>query len=112
MDRFLLLYAEDNIQFVNATTSAHFFHLLRRQMHQGVRRPLVVFTPKSLLRAKAARSGVSELTQGSFDEVLPDPAVESGALDPADVRRVVCAAGKVAPDAIAAADEHTGSHAL
>src|SRR3546814_13569120 len=101
MERFLLLCAEDNIQVGNATTSAQFFHLLRRQMHQEVRRLLVVFTPKSLLRAMAARSGVSELTQGSFEEELLDPAVESGALAPPDGRRVVFAAGKVAEEGTA-----------
>jgi len=105
MERFLLLCAEDNIQVVNATTAGQFFHLLRRQMHLESRRPLVVFTPKSLLRAKPARSSVDQLTRGSFEEVLPDPAVASGALDPGDVRRVVCASGKVAQDAIAARDE-------
>jgi len=105
MERFLLLCAEDNIQVVNATTSGQFFHLLRRQMHRDVRRPLVAFTPKSLLRAKVARTRVDDLTQGTFEEVLPDPAVASGAIDPADVRRVVCASGKVAQDAIAARDE-------
>jgi len=105
MERFLLLCAEDNIQVVNATTSAQLFHLLRRQMHQEVRRPLVVFTPKSLLRAKPARSSIDELTRGSFEEVLPDPATAIGALDPNDVRRVVFATGKVAQDAIAARDE-------
>ncbi|HEU5082321.1 MAG TPA: multifunctional oxoglutarate decarboxylase/oxoglutarate dehydrogenase thiamine pyrophosphate-binding subunit/dihydrolipoyllysine-residue succinyltransferase subunit [Acidimicrobiales bacterium] len=105
MERFLLLCAEDNIQVVNATTAGQFFHLLRRQMHQEARRPLVVFTPKSLLRAKPARSAVDELTQGSFEEVLPDPALAGGSLDPGDVRRVVLATGKVAQDAIAARDE-------
>jgi multifunctional 2-oxoglutarate metabolism enzyme len=105
MERFLLLCAEDNVQVVNATTSGQFFHLLRRQMHQDVRKPLVVFTPKSLLRAKPARSRVEDLTNGSFEEVLPDPALASGDLEPADVRRVVCASGKVAHDAIAARDE-------
>lgn len=105
MERFLLLCAEDNIQVVNATTAGQFFHLLRRQMHQEARRPLIVFTPKSLLRAKPARSSVEELTHGSFEEVLPDPAVASGAIDTDDVRRVVLATGKVAQDAIASRDE-------
>ncbi len=101
MERFLLLCAEDNLQVVNATTSGQFFHLLRRQMHQDVRRPLIVFTPKSLLRAKAARSSVESLVTGSFEEILPDPAE----LDPADVQRIVLCSGKVAQDAIAARDE-------
>jgi len=105
MERFLLLCAEDNVQVVNATTSGQFFHVLRRQMHQEARTPLVVFTPKSLLRAKPARSRVEDLTRGSFEEVLSDPAVAAGTLDPTDVRRVVLATGKVAQDAIAARDE-------
>jgi len=105
MERFLLLCAEDNIQVANATTAGQFFHLLRRQMRLDVRRPLVVFTPKSLLRAKPARARIADLTSGSFEEVLPDPAVASGAIDRGDVRRVVLATGKVAQDAIAARDE-------
>lgn len=101
MERFLLLCAEDNIQVANCSTSAQFFHLLRRQMNRDIRRPLVVFTPKSLLRAKAARSSIEELTAGTFEEVLPDPAD----LDASSVNRVVLASGKVAQDAIAARDE-------
>jgi multifunctional 2-oxoglutarate metabolism enzyme len=101
MERFLLLCAEDNMQVVNATTSAQMFHLLRRQVHQEVTRPLIVFTPKSLLRAKPARSPIDALTRGSFEEILADPAE----LDPDSVNRVVLATGKVAQDAIAARDE-------
>ncbi|MGK2929867.1 MAG: multifunctional oxoglutarate decarboxylase/oxoglutarate dehydrogenase thiamine pyrophosphate-binding subunit/dihydrolipoyllysine-residue succinyltransferase subunit [Acidimicrobiales bacterium] len=101
MERFLLLCAEDNIQVVNATTSAQMFHLLRRQVHQDVNRPLVVLTPKSLLRAKPARSSIELLTTASFEEVLPD----LGELDASAVNRVVLATGKVAQDAIAARDE-------
>ena len=101
MERFLLLCAEDNIQVANCTTAGQFFHLVRRQMHRDVRKPLVVFTPKSLLRAKPARSPVERLTTGSFEEVLADPAE----LDAGAVNRVVLATGKVAQDAIAARDE-------
>nr|WP_283251165.1 multifunctional oxoglutarate decarboxylase/oxoglutarate dehydrogenase thiamine pyrophosphate-binding subunit/dihydrolipoyllysine-residue succinyltransferase subunit [Rhabdothermincola salaria] len=95
IERFLTLSAGDNIQVCNATTAAQFFHLLRRQMHREVRKPLIVFTPKSLLRAKASRSPVSELVTGSFQEVIDDP----GITDPAAVRRVVFASGKVAVEA-------------
>jgi 2-oxoglutarate decarboxylase len=102
IERFLTMCAEDNIQVANATTAAQYFHLLRRQMHRSVRKPLVVFTPKSLLRAKPARSKVEELTSGSFLEVLPDPTFNA---DAADVQRVVLASGKVGHDAIAARDE-------
>jgi 2-oxoglutarate dehydrogenase E1 component len=102
IERFLDLAAEDNIQVANATTAGQYFHLLRRQMHRDVRKPLVIFTPKSLLRAKSARSKVTELTQGSFLEVLPDPSLSA---DPAEVRRVVLASGKVGHDALAERDE-------
>ena len=73
IERFLTLAAEDNIQVCNATTAAQYFHLLRRQMKRELRKPLVIFTPKSLLRAKAARSPVADLESGSFQEVLDDP---------------------------------------
>jgi 2-oxoglutarate decarboxylase len=102
IERFLSACAEDNIQVANATTAAQYFHLIRRQMHRQVRKPLVVFTPKSLLRAKSARSKVEELTGGSFLEVLADPTYSG---DPSQVTRVVLASGKVGQDAIAARDE-------
>ncbi len=100
IERFLTLAAEDNIQVCNATTAAQFFHLLRRQMRRTVRKPLVVFTPKSLLRAKASRSPVEALTHGSFEEVLDDPRVA----DPDAVKRIVLCSGKVAYDALDARD--------
>ncbi len=101
IERFLTLCAEDNIQVTNCTSAAQYFHLLRRQMHRDVRKPLIEFTPKSLLRAKPARSKVEDLTHGSFREVLADP---SFAGDAASVKRVVLASGKVALDAIARRD--------
>ena len=101
IERFLTLCAGDNIQVCNATTAAQFFHLLRRQMHRDVRKPLVVFTPKSGLRAKTSRSPIAELTSGSFQEVLDDP----GVVDPATVRRVVLASGKVGVEARAERDQ-------
>src|SRR3954469_23897313 len=69
LERFLSLCAEDNIQVVNATTPAQYFHLLRRQVRRDFRKPLVVMTPKSLLRNKAAVSPVEDLVQGRFLEV-------------------------------------------
>jgi 2-oxoglutarate dehydrogenase E1 component len=101
IERFLTLAAEDNIQVVNATTAAQYFHLLRRQMLREVRKPLIVFTPKSLLRSRFSRSPVSALTEGTFEEVLDDPNVP----DPAAVRRIVLCSGKVSADALAARDE-------
>jgi 2-oxoglutarate decarboxylase len=102
VERFLTLAAEDNIQVVNATTAAQYFHLLRRQVRRDKRKPLVVFTPKSLLRAKQARSAVSELEQGRFREVIDDPGVADAEAD--SVRRVVLCTGKIAYDALAARD--------
>jgi multifunctional 2-oxoglutarate metabolism enzyme len=101
IERFLTLAAEDNIQVCNATTAAQYFHLLRRQVHQERRTPLVIFTPKQGLRMKQTRSHIDELTTGSFQELLDDPHVA----DPAAVRRVVFCSGKVAWDAMAARDE-------
>ena len=73
LERFLQLCAEDNMQVVNATLPAQFFHLIRRQMHQPYRKPLIVMSPKSLLRHKEARSNLSALTSGHFRTVLDDP---------------------------------------
>ncbi|MGH9179251.1 MAG: multifunctional oxoglutarate decarboxylase/oxoglutarate dehydrogenase thiamine pyrophosphate-binding subunit/dihydrolipoyllysine-residue succinyltransferase subunit, partial [Acidimicrobiales bacterium] len=101
LERFLTLSAEDNIQVANATTSAQYFHLLRRQVRRERRTPLVVFTPKSLLRARLSRSPVSAFEQGRFHEVLDDAAVT----DPAPVERVVMCSGKVAYEALAVRDE-------
>jgi 2-oxoglutarate decarboxylase len=101
MERFLTLCAEGNLTVANATNAAQFFHLLRRQIHTGNPRPLVVFTPKSLLRARQARSAVDELAGGWFHETLDDPTAE---IDPMRVRRVALCSGKVAYDAMAARD--------
>jgi 2-oxoglutarate dehydrogenase E1 component len=73
LERFLQLCAHENMQIVNATTPAQYFHLLRRQALQRARKPLVVFTPKSLLRHPACVSTMRELTSGTFEGVLDDP---------------------------------------
>src|SRR5207244_13193723 len=65
LERWLQLCAEDNIQVVYPSTPAQYFHVLRRQMHRGFRKPLIVLTPKSLLRHKAATSPIDALTRGS-----------------------------------------------
>ena len=107
LERFLLLCAEDNIQVANATTAAQFFHLLRRQMVRPIQKPLIIFTPKSGLRAKWSRSTVDQLMSGSFEEVLD---VANDDIDPSAVRRVIFASGKVAAEA----EEHrdaTGANA-
>jgi 2-oxoglutarate dehydrogenase E1 component len=108
LERFLTLAAEDNIQVVNATSAAQYFHLLRRQVRREKRKPLVVFTPKSLLRAKQARSSVSELVEGRFMEVVDDPAFaadSTGAGDAGSVQKVVLCSGKIAYDAMAGRDD-------
>jgi 2-oxoglutarate dehydrogenase E1 component len=89
-ERFLQLCGEDNMQVAYPSTPAQYFHILRRQMKRDFRMPLVLLTPKSLLRHKAAVSPVEELTTGQFLEVIDDTAVE-----PARVRRVVMCSGKV-----------------
>ncbi|MDA0700649.1 MAG: 2-oxoglutarate dehydrogenase E1 component, partial [bacterium] len=100
LERFLQLAAEDNIQVVYPTTPAQMFHLLRRQVLRPWRKPLVVMTPKSLLRHPQAVSTLDEIAEGSFRPVLPD-----GAVDPAGVRRVLMCSGKVYFDLLAARDE-------
>ena len=101
LERFLLLAAEDNIQVANATTAAQFFHLLRRQMVRPVNKPLIVFTPKSGLRAKWSKSTVDQFTSGSFEEVLDLNELAK----PKAVRRIILASGKVAAEAEAHRDE-------
>jgi 2-oxoglutarate dehydrogenase E1 component len=91
LERFLQLCAEDNMRVAYPTTPAQYFHLLRLQAHRRPERPLVVMTPKSLLRLPAASSPVSELVDGCFREVLADPT----APDPASVTRLVLCSGKL-----------------
>lgn len=95
VERFLSLCAEDNMQVCNATTPASFFHLLRRQLHRPFRKPLVVFTPKKLLRYPKAVSSLKEMSQGGFREVIDDDAVKV-----ADVDTLVFCTGKIYYDAI------------
>jgi 2-oxoglutarate decarboxylase len=94
IERFLQLYAEDNMKVAYPSTPASYFHLLRRQAYRRPRRPLIVFTPKSMLRLKAATSKVDDFTSGSFQKVLADPA----ALPAQAVSRVLLASGKVIYD--------------
>ncbi|MFC3823080.1 multifunctional oxoglutarate decarboxylase/oxoglutarate dehydrogenase thiamine pyrophosphate-binding subunit/dihydrolipoyllysine-residue succinyltransferase subunit [Planomonospora venezuelensis] len=102
IERFLQMCAQDNMTVAQPTLPANYFHLLRWQTKSNRHRPLVVFTPKSLLRHKAAVSAVSEFTSGSFRPVLGDTTV-----NPAEVRRVVLCSGKVYYD-LAAAREKLG----
>jgi len=103
VERILLACAEDNVQVANATTAAQYFHLLRRQMRRDVRKPLFVLTPKSLLRAKSAQSPLSDLTGGTFEELLDDPNVTDE--QATAVRKVVLCTGKIGHDMIAKRDE-------
>ncbi|MEA3075940.1 MAG: multifunctional 2-oxoglutarate metabolism enzyme [Actinomycetota bacterium] len=103
IERFLSACANNNMQVANVTSSAQLFHGLRRQLKRPERKPLIVFTTKSGLRAVWSRSPVSEFTSGRFHEVLDDPA----SLDPASMRRVVLASGKVAFDAMKERDKRS-----
>jgi 2-oxoglutarate dehydrogenase E1 component len=91
LERFLQLAAEGNIRVANPTTPAQYFHLLRRQARVAKQRPLVIMTPKSLLRLPQATSAVGELTEGRFEPVLR----ERGDHDPAQVRRLILCSGKI-----------------
>jgi 2-oxoglutarate dehydrogenase E1 component len=90
-ERFLQLCAEGNMQVVNCSTPAQLFHALRRQMHRRFRKPLIVLTPKSLLRDRRAVSRLADLTEGSFQLVLGDPRPPQ----PEAVRRVLLCSGKI-----------------
>src|SRR5881392_4110331 len=90
LERFLQLAAQENIRIANCTTAAQNFHLIRRQALDPAARPLVVMTPKGLLRLKQAASTLPELAEGSFRPVLDDPAA-----DKAEVRRLVLCSGKI-----------------
>ncbi|MGI8697412.1 MAG: multifunctional oxoglutarate decarboxylase/oxoglutarate dehydrogenase thiamine pyrophosphate-binding subunit/dihydrolipoyllysine-residue succinyltransferase subunit, partial [Mycobacteriales bacterium] len=95
IERYLAMCAETNMTVANCSTPANYFHLLRRQALRRPRRPLVAFTPKSLLRLKAATSGVEDFTTGGFSPVLPDPDIAGRPSDPAAVDRVLLCAGRV-----------------
>ena len=100
LERFLQACAEDNQQVVNLTTPAQLFHALRRQMKRSFRKPLVVMTPKSLLRHPKAVSPIADFSVQQFREVIDDPTA-----DPDKVDRVVLCSGKVYYDLLAARDE-------
>jgi len=89
LERFLQLCAEDNLQVCNLTTPAQYFHLLRRQIHAPFRKPLILMTPKSLLRHPMAVSGLDDLATGGFQAVVDDPDT------PISATRVVACSGKI-----------------
>jgi 2-oxoglutarate dehydrogenase E1 component len=101
LERFLVLSADDNMRVVYPTTAAQYFHVLRRQMHDRQRKPMIVMTPKRYLRMPATYSTAADLESGSFQLVLPD----LGAPDPATVTRVVFCTGKFGHELLARRDE-------
>ncbi|MGA7616700.1 MAG: multifunctional oxoglutarate decarboxylase/oxoglutarate dehydrogenase thiamine pyrophosphate-binding subunit/dihydrolipoyllysine-residue succinyltransferase subunit [Thermoanaerobaculia bacterium] len=106
LERFLTLCAEGNMQVANPSTPAQYFHLLRRQVRVQPRKPLIITTPKSLLRHPAAVSQSSELLQGRFEPVLDDPKLAAADEAAANaVTRIVLASGKVYYDLASAKDE-------
>jgi 2-oxoglutarate dehydrogenase E1 component len=102
LDRFLNLCVNDNMQVCNLTTPAQYFHALRRQVLRAYRKPLIIMSPKSLLRHPSATSPLSAFTEGGFQHIIPDATVK----DPARVKRVLLCTGKVYYDLIAAREAH------
>src|ERR1700736_4047604 len=102
LERFLQACAEDNIQVCNLTTAAQYFHVLRRQMKRNFIKPLIIMTPKSLLRADFASSRAEEFTNGRFEEILPSPEVDSAG----KLKRVILCSGKVYYDLLNYRDAH------
>jgi 2-oxoglutarate decarboxylase len=102
IERYLELAACDNMRVANCTTPAQYFHILRRQMKDPVRKPLIIFTPKSLLRT--VFSGFDELTNGHFLEIIEDT------IDPKPVKRIVFCSGKVYYDLLAARTKKQANH--
>ena len=110
IERYLTLCAENNMLVANCTTPAQYFHLLRRQMYggpdrRGTRKPLVIFTPKSLLRHPRAVSTIHDFTSSGFVEILPDTIA-----DPEKVSRVVFCSGKIYYDLLLAREERKSDH--
>ena len=95
IERYLQLCAVDNMTVANCTTPSNFFHLLRRQMKRNFRKPLIVFTPKSLLRHPLATSTIEEFTDGEFQEIIDDT------INPDKVKRLVFCSGKFYYDLLA-----------
>ncbi len=101
LERFLNMCVNDNLQVCNLTTPAQYFHVLRRQVLRPYRKPLVIMSPKSLLRHPAAASSLSDFTDGGFQRIIPDQMN----VDPATVKRVLLCTGKVYYDLLATREE-------
>ena len=102
LERFMQLAADNNMQIVQPTSASQIFHVLRRQMVRMFRKPLIILTPKSLLRAKDAASPLSEFTKGEFRTVIGPSHSD---VDPQNVKRVIACSGKVIYDLVKRRDE-------
>ena len=98
LERFMQMAAQENIRIVNATTAAQYFHVLRRQALHPKARPLILFTPKSLLRLKQATSRATDLTEGSFQPLLDDPRLDEEARR--QTQRLIFCTGKIYYDIV------------
>lgn len=108
LERFMQLAADTNMQIVQPTTASQIFHVLRRQVVRNLRKPLVIFTPKSLLRNKDATSPLSEFTKGGFQTVIPEQNAEV-AKNAAKVKRIIACSGKVYYDLVKKREEKGAS---
>jgi len=106
IERFMQLAAEDNMTVARPSTPANYFHLLRRQAYQRPRRPLIVFTPKAMLRLRGATSSVEDFQSGAFQKVIDD----STATDPKAISRVVLCSGKIYYDLLAEREKRGANH--
>lgn len=102
LERFLILCAENNMYVTNVTTPAQYFHLLRRHIKHGIQKPLIVMTPKSLLRSPEAKSAKEEFLSGSFQEILDDNSVK----DKLKIKRLILTSGKVYYDLLKYRDKN------
>ena len=101
VERFMSLCAQDNMTVAMPSTPASYFHLLRWHVLSGRIKPLVIFTPKSMLRLKTAVSAAGDFTSGTFQPVIDDPAARTGgSIDPAQVRKVLMCSGKIYYDLV------------
>lgn len=91
LERFLILCAQDNMEVCNCSTPAQYFHLLRRHIKSAIRRPLIIMTPKSLLRHPDAKSSIEEFTNGNFYEVIDDISIK----EKTNVNKIILSSGKV-----------------
>ncbi|MCE5288393.1 MAG: multifunctional oxoglutarate decarboxylase/oxoglutarate dehydrogenase thiamine pyrophosphate-binding subunit/dihydrolipoyllysine-residue succinyltransferase subunit [Nocardiaceae bacterium] len=110
IERWLQLCAEGSMTVSMPSTPANYFHLLRRHAHDGIHRPLVVFTPKSMLRNKAAVSNIEDFTDGKFHSVLDEPTYAVGDGDRNKVKRVLLTSGKIYYDLIARKQKEAADH--